>query len=173
MNHGEATVSNRKDKQAQRVARKRKAQRRQALSAQEALFKRVQSSEYFKNVEVVRGVGITEKMSDVILRFAEPLQDEDGDLGANQVRLAIMIWNASLLPEETQAEALQEIQEIIPRHHREARREMLELIDELLERKETHFSENKRIIIDYDIRDTARGLHLNVVSTPPQDDNAG
>ena len=166
-------MSNRKDKQTRRLARKRKVQRRQAPSAQEALFKRVQSSEYFKDVELIRGAGIKEKMSDVILRFAEPLQDEDGDLGPNQVRLAIMIWNASLLPEKEQAEALQEIQEIIPRHHREARREMLELIDDLLGRKATHFADNKRVIIDYDIRDTARGLHLNVVSTPPQDFTAG
>jgi hypothetical protein len=47
-------MSNRKDKQAHRLARKRKAQKpraqRQPQSAsQEALFKRVQSSDYFKN----------------------------------------------------------------------------------------------------------------------------
>jgi len=37
----------------------------------------------------------------------------------------------------------------------------------LLERKKKYFSENKRVIIDYDITETKDMLNLNVVSTVP------
>jgi hypothetical protein len=38
----------------------------------------------------------------------------------------------------------------------------------LLERKEKYFSDNKRLIIDYDITETEDNLNLNVVSTVPE-----
>ena len=161
-------MSNRKDKQARRLARKRKAQRRQPSPAQDLLFERVRSSEHFKDVEVVRGTGIKEKMSDVILHFAEPLQDEDGDIPAEMIDFAIFVWNASLMSEELQKQALKDLENRIPRHDRGARQELRMLTRMLLDRKATHFADNKRMIFDYQIDDTAHSLHLKVVSTPPE-----
>ena len=37
-----------------------------------------------------------------------------------------------------------------------------------MERKEKYFSDNKRVIVDYDITETEKILNLNVVSTSPE-----
>jgi hypothetical protein len=162
-----------KDKQARRLARKRKAQksreqRSSQPSSQEALFKRIQSSEYFKNTQVIQSTGELEKMSDVIHRFAEPLQDENGDVSSNMIRFAILVWNASLLPKDKQKEAFRDIIKALPENERGVREGALLAIGMLLERKEKYFSHNKRLIIDYDITETEDNLNLNVVSTVPE-----
>jgi hypothetical protein len=38
----------------------------------------------------------------------------------------------------------------------------------LLERKKQYFSENKRLIMDYHIRESADSIHIDVVSTLPE-----
>jgi hypothetical protein len=165
-------MSNRKDKQARRLARKRKAQKprvqqRSHPSSQEALFNRIQSSEYFKDSEVIQNDDRLEKMSDVIHRFAEPLRDENGDIPANMLRFAILVWNASLLPEDEQEEAFRDIMKALPSKEREFREGALFAIGILLKRKKKYFSDNKRVIIDYEITETKDMLNLNVVSTAP------
>ncbi len=67
-----------KDKKARRLARKRKVQRSTQPSGQQILLKRARTSEHFKDAKVIVNPAGTEKMSAVILRFAEPLQDEYG-----------------------------------------------------------------------------------------------
>jgi hypothetical protein len=169
-------MSSRKDKQARRSARKRKAQRFRAqrqtqLSPEEVLFKRIQSSEYFKNTQVIQNADGLDKMSDVIHRFAEPLQDENGDVPANMLSFAILIWNASLLPKDKQEEAFRDIIKSLPGKERGVREGALLAIAILLERKEKYFSDNKRVIIDYDITETEDMLNLNIVSTVPKEYN--
>jgi hypothetical protein len=166
-------MSAKKDKQARRLARKRKAQKsrvqqRSQPSTQKGLFKRVQSSEYFKNTKLIPNTGEVEKMSDVILRFAEPLQDEYGVVPPDMIRFAILVWNASVLPKEAQDQAFKDINKIIPNDDRKARQEMLMVISMLLERKDNYFSDNKRFIVDYNIRESSRRIHLDVASTLPE-----
>jgi len=166
-------MATKKDKQARRLARKRKAQKSRAQrhsqpSTQKGLFKRVQSSEYFKNTKLIPNTGEVEKMSDVILRFAEPLQDEYGVVPPDMIRFAILVWNASVLPKEAQDQAFKDINKIIPNDDRKARQEMLMVISMLLERKEKYFSDNKRFIVDYNIRESSRRIHLDVASTLPE-----
>ena len=107
-------------------------------------------------------------MSDVIHRFAEPLRDENGDIPANMLRFAILVWNASLLSKDKQEEAFRDIMKASSRKERGIREGALLAIAMLLERKEKYFSDNKRVIIDYDITETEDMLNLNVVSTVPQ-----
>lgn len=166
-------MATKKDKQARRLARKRKAQKSRAQqhsqpSTQKGLFKRVQSSEYFKNTKLIPNTGEVDKMSDVILRFAEPLQDEYGVVPPDMIRFAILVWNASVLPKEVQDQAFKDINKIIPNDDRKARQEMLMVISMLLDRKEKYFSDNKRFIVDYNIRESSRRIHLDVASTLPE-----
>jgi hypothetical protein len=155
-----------KDKKTRRLARKRKTQRStQPSSGQQILLKRARTSEHLKDNKVIVSPPGTEKMSEVILRFAEPLQDEYGVVPPNMIRLAILVWNASFLPEDTQKQAIKNIVEIVPVTEREARREMILAISMLLERKENYFSDNKRVIMDYHITESAHRLNLDVVST--------
>jgi hypothetical protein len=107
-------------------------------------------------------------MSDVIHRFAEPLQDEKGDVPANMLRFAILVWNASLLLEDEQEEAFRDIIKALPGKGRGLREGALFAIGILLERKKKYFSDNKRVIIDYEITETKDMLNLNVVSTVPK-----
>ena len=156
-----------KDKQARRIARKRKAQRRTPFSGQQVLLKRVRTSEHLQNAQVIVNPAGAEKMSEVILRFAEPLQDEDGMVPKALLEIAIIIWNASFMPQEMQGKALEDVINVMPKEHLEARHEMFSMVNMLLERKQRYFSQNKRLIMDYHITESAHSIYLDVMSTIP------
>jgi hypothetical protein len=157
-----------KDKKARRLARKRKVQRRTPSSGQQVLLQRVHASEHVPNTQVIVNPAGTEKMSEVILRFAEPLQDEDGLVSKVMIEMAIIIWNASFMPQDMQRKALADIINVLPSDASEARHEMLRAVHMLLERKRQYFSHNKRLIVDYHITESAHSIHLDVVSTIPE-----
>jgi hypothetical protein len=157
-----------KDKQARRLARKRKAQRRTPPSGQQILLNRARASQHFHNTQVMVNPAGTEKMSEVILRFAEPFKDAYGMVSKAMLEIAIIIWNASFMPEEMQRKALEDVVSVFPQDDREARRDMLLIAQMLLERKKQYFSENKRLIMDYHIRESADSIHIDVVSTLPE-----
>jgi hypothetical protein len=157
-----------KDKQARRLARKRKAQRSTLPSGQQVLLKRVRASQHFPNTQVIVNPAGTEKMSEVILRFAEPLKDEDGMGPKALLEIAIIIWNASFMPQEMQRKALEDVVNVIPKENLEARHEMFSMVNMLLERKQRYFSQNKRLIMDYHITESAHSIYLDVMSTVPE-----
>jgi len=166
-------MATKKNKQARRLARKRKsqqpkAQRRNLPSGQQVLLKRVQASEHLKNRKVIQSPSGEEKMSDVIHRFAEPLQDEDGDVPPNMIRFAILVWNASILKKGEREEIIKDIESVLSDPDEEMREIMISIIDMLLERKEKHFVGNKRFILDYHITETDNRVDLDVVSTLPK-----
>jgi hypothetical protein len=159
-----------KERKQQRRAKKRKAQRVSQPSGQHILLRRAQQSDVLKNAQIVVNPGDTEKMSDVILRFAEPLlHGADGIVEKNVIRFAIGVWNASLLPPPAQAEALKSIVAILPEGDHDARRELVAAMFTLLARKQTYFADNTMVIVDYQITQSRDMLHLDVVSTLGQD----
>src|SRR5215510_12215265 len=162
------TMAPKKDKQARRLARKRKAQRSTLPSGQQVLLKRVRASQHFHNTQVLVNPAGTEKMSEVILRFAEPLQDEDGMVPKALLEIAIIIWNASFIPQEMQRKALEDVVNVMPKENLEARHEMFSMVNMLLERKQRYFSQNKRLIMDYHITESAHSIYLDVMSTVPE-----
>jgi len=162
------TMAAKKDKQARRLARKRKVQRRTPSSGQQVLLQRVRASQHLPNTQVIVNPAGTEKMSEVILRFAEPLKDDYGIVPKAMIEMAIIMWNASFMPKDMQMKAMADIINVFPRDDREARREMLLTVNMLLERKKKYFSNNKRLIMDYHITESAHRIHLNVVSTIPE-----
>jgi hypothetical protein len=129
------------------------------------LLKRARTSEHLKDAMVIVNPPGTEKMSEVILRFAEPLQDAYGVVSPTMIQLAILVWNASLLPKDAQQKAIQDIAKVVPQTDREARRELLVALSLLLERKAQHCAENKRCIVDYHITESAHRINVDVVST--------
>ncbi len=154
-----------KDKKARRLARKRKIQHSTQPSGRQILLKRARTSEHLKDAKVLVSPAGTEKMSAVILRFAEPLQDEYGVVPPSMIRFAILVWNASLLPKDAQQKAIQDIVKIVPVAEREVRQDMVLAINMLLESKAKYFADNKRYIMDYHITESAHRINLNVVST--------
>jgi hypothetical protein len=157
-----------KDKQARRLARKRKAQRSTPPSGQQVLLNRLRASQHLPNTQVIINPAGTEKMSEVILRFAELFKDHDGLVPRAMLEIAIIMWNASFMPMDMQRKAVEDIVNVFPRDDIEARREMLLTAHRLLERKKQYFSHNKRMIMDYHITESAHGIHVDVMSTVPE-----
>jgi hypothetical protein len=166
---GGETMATKKDKQARRLARKRKAQRSTPPSGQQVLLKRVRASQHFHNTQVMVNPAGTEKMSEVILRFAEPFKDHDGLVPRAMIEIAIILWNASFMPSDMQRKAVEDLVNVFPSDDSGARREMLRTAHMLLERKKQYFSQNKRMIMDYHITESAHGIHLDVMSTVPEE----
>src|SRR5262249_15737919 len=98
-----------KDKKARRLARKRKEQHHTPSSGQQILLKRVHASQHFHNTQVLVNPAGTEKMSEVILRFAEPFKDHDGLIPRAMLEIAIILWNASFMPSDMQWKAVEDI----------------------------------------------------------------
>jgi len=94
------TMAAKKDKKARRLARKRKVQRHTPFSGQQILLKRVRTSQHLQDAQVIVNPAGTEKMSEVILRFAEPFKDDDGVVSKAMIEMAIIIWNASFMPKD-------------------------------------------------------------------------
>jgi hypothetical protein len=72
------------------------------------------------------------------------------------------------MPSDMQRKALEDVVNVFPRDDSEARREMFLIVNMLLERKKQHFSDNKRMIMDYHITESAHSIHLDVVSMVPE-----
>jgi len=161
-------MTTKKDKQARRLARKRKAQRHTPFSGRQVLLQRVCASQHGHNTQVMVNPAGTEKMSEVILRFAEPFKDDDGLVSKAMLEIAIIIWNASFMPQAMQRKALEDVVNVLPQDASEARRELFFMVNMLLERKRQYFSNNKRMIMDYHITESAHSIHLDVVSTVPE-----
>jgi hypothetical protein len=130
--------------------------------------------EGWSDYQVLTDVPNVEKMSEVIPKFAEPLIDSAGDNDEaykNAVAMAILVWNASLMPEDEQDSFLNEMIEDISGSSAEDYAMSLQIIDMLLDRKRKYFKENNRFIVDFEIRCTENDRHLSVVSTtqPPKE----
>jgi len=162
------TMAVKKDKKARRLARKRKEQRRTPSSGQQILLNRVRASQHFHNTQVMVNPAGTEKMSEVILRFAAPFKDHDGLVPRAMLEIAIILWNASFMPSDMQRKAVEDIVNVLPSDNTEVRRAMFLTAHMLLERKKQYFSQNKRMIMDYHITESAHSIHVDVVSTVPE-----
>lgn len=105
------------------------------------------------------------KMSEVIEDFIEPYM-ELGDTAANLrklLSLAGMAWNVALFPMEQRAEALDDALTAIDP---EMRTGVRAFVEEMIKRKDQHFSEIKRAVLDFDVQMNKDGFYLSVASSP-------
>jgi hypothetical protein len=112
-------------------------------------------------VETENGV----KMSEVLERFIQPymyLAETEADM-AKLVGLAVVAWNASLMPEKKRSELINGTVGALPR---EAQADVRQSIADLIERKKRHFAKIRRIVVDYESKETAGEFHLAVASVP-------
>ena len=109
-----------------------------------------------------------EKMSEVILDFAEPLLDEceNEETAKVAVAMAILVWNASLLPEEDQnREILKMCSDIAGSDDAKQIAQLMDYANYLLERKNRNYAENRRYIVKYEISGSGKNRRLDVAST--------
>ena len=106
----------------------------------------------------------TEKMSEVLWEFLAPYMPLAPDRQAVEKLLAMAIaaWNITLFPVGERAQRLRELSTTLPA---EARTDFLELIQEMMTRKEQHFAQNTRYILNYELTERRASYHLNVLST--------
>ena len=135
---------------------------------QKKVLNRVKSTAEWSNFEILTDVPNVEKMSEVILNFAEPLIEEAGDddkAYKMAVTLAILVWNVSLMPKDEQDALLHvELKEASGLSAEDHAASLL-VAEMLLKRKQKHFKGINRLIVDYEIRCTKKNRHLYVAST--------
>jgi len=104
------------------------------------------------------------KMSDVLEDFVEPYRQfaETKEAYWKLLSIAIIAWNATLIPEKDRLSRLDELLVALPEDAREDGRQ---IIEELMVRKEKLFSQYRRMIIDFELANTAGQWHLSVMST--------
>lgn len=107
-----------------------------------------------------------EKMSEVLLEFAEPLTDECEDDKAfyNVLQISAIAWNSSFFSPKERNKL---IDESINKHINDnsGREIAKEILSKMLERKEKNFPNIKRIIIDLQISYRDGQQHLDVISS--------
>ena len=128
---------------------------------------KVRNSEILDNKDVVLVGQVGEKMSEVILDFAEPLlENVEGNEGTEKTMcMAILVWNISLMPKDEQKNAIEDILNNLCKDELGLRKDMEDVINMLIERKKKYFSKNKRFIINYEIGTKNGKPWLNVAST--------
>jgi hypothetical protein len=136
-------------------------------AAQASLARRLQGRE--ANITLRVNTPGVEKMSKVLLQFAEPILDRSAPLEEIRATLffAMTIWNYSLLSAEARSESKGLLREVMsdPWSRSVAQR--------LLERKAQLFSDNQRMLYDLEVSQRGDELRVNVVSLFPGPQTAG
>jgi hypothetical protein len=109
-----------------------------------------------------------EKMSEVILDFAQPLLDMSDNDEATQkaIDFAIVAWNFAIIKERSGEQALEEMMRKTAKPGTDEA--MIERykphFDMLFQRKRELFPDNQRMILDYEFTESRDKFHLNVLS---------
>ena len=105
-----------------------------------------------------------EKMSDVLLEYAKPFLDLI-DPGNKQeyekaIQISMLFWNCAILQNDhkSRKEMMKMLKTIMPDA------ESRGIADYMIERKQQMYPDNKRIIANYELSETAGGYHLSVAS---------
>jgi len=108
-----------------------------------------------------------EKISEILLEFAEPLTAAcEGDKAFyNALQLSVIAWNSSFFSLKDRNELIDEgiNKHIDNNKDREVTKEILSM---MLERKKKNFSHIKMFIVDFEITYEGKKRHLTVLSLP-------
>ncbi len=109
-----------------------------------------------------------------ILEFAQPLTDAAIGTEAEKraVQMAIICWNAAILPGNKGLETIAPTLREIAGGDRKLERELFDIFEIMRARKHVHFDGDDRFVVDFAFTDTPDGLCLNVVSEPMSRDQA-
>jgi hypothetical protein len=132
-------------------------------------MKKVESGEYGDiEAEVLVEQEGYEKMSDVLLTFIKPYLNTVKSLKdyKSLIMLGIIAWNASIMPLEKQEEAISiQLPKIVSKMPNNIKNDMMDIINDLMERKQKYFMGIKRLILEYTVEEKGEDFHLSVVSS--------
>jgi hypothetical protein len=111
------------------------------------------------------------KMSEVILKLAEPLLKKYGDIDKRIrtiISLTIFEWNRLMLPEDEREKFQNEMFDILlpPGDDADMVGSILVINQLIAERQKKHFPNIKKIIVDYELIVSDGNITLNISSAP-------
>ncbi len=109
-----------------------------------------------------------EKMSDVLTAYVEPYvgMTDSPETYRKLLQLGTIAWNIALLPSQKRSQALDELLAQLPATiMQDWKQDLRKVIEELIARKDAHFADNHRAIVDFSLEETRDGYHLVVAST--------
>jgi hypothetical protein len=116
------------------------------------------------DAKIVFQPGGETKMSEVLLEFVEPYsrywktrEDLNKLLG-----IAVIAWNAALMQGNERKEIIENALNALPP---EIRQDIKGIVDEMIQRKDKHFANNKRFIMNYQVTMTRKGPYVTALST--------
>lgn len=107
-------------------------------------------------------------MSEVLADFIAPYAGTADTKDDHQklLTLAATAWNAALFPVDKRGSMLDEVLTTsFGDAPQSLKSELRAFINELIARKEAHFADNHRAIVDFTLQETRDGYHLSVAST--------
>ncbi|MEW6608541.1 MAG: hypothetical protein AB1414_14035 [bacterium] len=144
--------------------RKTKKKRKKCQSKYGSLIDKLKEKDLLEGKKVVFQPSREVKMSEEIENFVEPYIEfvntyEDYN---KLISLAVVAWNAALLPEHKRKDMLNEIIANLSFSDTESLREIIET---MIDRKRRYFSDNKRFVVEYHLSELRKGFHLSIAST--------
>jgi len=153
------------DKKSKRLRLRKKPERLERLQ------RKIAQGPY-KDYEILPTSEDAEKMSVILKKFVEPyLEYVDSEESYQKlITLAVMAWNASLLPEEDGQRMIDDIfGKGLPKGETELIAGLREIVDSLVARKKAYFSKYRRQIIDFDVEDLGNQYYISVASIVEDD----
>jgi len=110
-------------------------------------------------------------MSAVIVKLAEPWLKKYGTnpkRAESVIAVTIAAWNKALLPADAQKEPEKELLDTVfpPGASAEDLGALVQMMDQIEERRKKLFPKIRKIIVNYEVDVTERGVSLNVGSAP-------
>ncbi|MEM9483445.1 MAG: hypothetical protein AAGA83_07105 [Cyanobacteria bacterium P01_F01_bin.116] len=128
-----------------------------------------QQKEIAKNfTDIVKNPKGEVKMSDVLEEFVEPYLPETDNLEQQGMvfEMGVIAWNLAILPENKRQSALEKLFDKLTKNKNAiVKRDLNNLIDEMVARKFELFPDNRRYILDFQLEDGGDQFHLSVAST--------
>ena len=141
------------------------AKRREAKKRRKVIKRRVQV--HSKNVRIIPAEYVsTNKLSEVVLDYAEPLINAVSDNEEKAIRFSVTLWNASLLPKQKALEIIEPSLDDMANGNQLIQKEFHTMFEMMYNRKQSLFSNDKRFIVDYSLEENDEGFYLQVASTP-------
>jgi hypothetical protein len=107
------------------------------------------------------------KMSDVLKQFVEPYLDNVHNLQQCKTlfNLAAIAWNAAVMFESEEQTVDEFLEENLTTVETPIQQGAREIITQLIARKHQHFSDIKRLIMDFDVTQSGQRYDISVAST--------
>ena len=151
---------------------KGKKHRRSESKELRQLKEKIIKSKNLTEEQIVLNTNSRNKMSEALHKFIEPFSAlaRDQDTYKSVVNIAVLVWNATVSDTETRQQMLTEFERSWANKDKRTQKIAAGLVKDMIRRKDRHFSQDKRYILDFTVSVTRDGYHLAVVAASPKEE---